>query len=613
MQIWAGIREIISNMLGINTVSSILGTMYNLYPLENNLMMEAIEEWGLMYQDKAEWLHEPDSGNPVYIASLGLPAFISSEKTRMALLEFESEITAPKLVKEEVNPNYFPPTTDKFGNVKVSGQSQTIYKEETIGTTERAEYMNEEYQRKVVGRLRNQIEYGVAKGSMIIKPYVRRVKEQLVAGVEDENAPDKYIMEFDFIQADCFYPLAFSEDVLTEVAFVQTKEDKGVTYTRLEHHKLIGNRVEITNKAFMSNSNTLVANITGANFGKEISLSSVPEWKDIPEKAVVCNVDRMLFGYFKMPMANTIDTKSPMGMSVFGRARTLIRDADMQYSRLLWEFEGGQLAIDIDRDAMGFMNDTEGGTHRVMSQLQNRLYRQIDLGESDTYKPFSPQLRDSSLINGLNTILMKIEDVCELSHGTLSDVAAEARTATEIKILRQRSYSSVQEIQKALQRALDGVIYTMDVYCTLYNIVGDVVKDENGKVDMKKLGRYEVSYDWDDSIIVDKDTELQKNMQLLSAGLKSKVEVRSWSEGETKQQAAEALERIARENQEAIERNMMVSSQMGKQINGGNDKESSKTGNETTKEGSDEEETKVVGQKPSQQEQMQNLSQNGTV
>lgn len=589
-------------MLGINTLSTVLGTLYNIAPLESSEMLKAIEEWGLMYQDKAEWLHEPDFGNPTYVASLGLPAFISSEKTRMALLEFESEITAPKVLKEEKNPNYFPPTTDQFGNIRVSGQSQTIYKEETIGETARAEYMNNEYQRKVVSRLRNQIEYGVAKGSMIIKPYVRKVKEQLVAGVEDADAPDKYIMEFDFIQADCFYPLAFSDDMLTEVAFIQTKEDKGVTYTRLEHHKLVGNRVEITNKAFMSNTNSLTSNITGANFGQEVPLSSVYEWKDIPPKAMVFNVDRMLFGYFKMPMANTIDTKSPMGMSVFGRAKTLIRDADMQYSRLLWEFEGGQLAIDIDRDAMGFMKDTKGGEHRVMTQLQERLYRQIDLGESDTYKPFSPQLRDNSLINGLNTILMKIEDVCELSHGTLSDVAAEARTATEIKILRQRSYSSVQEIQKALQRALDDVIYTMDVYCTLYNIVGDVVKDENGKVDMEKLGRYDVSYNWDDSIIVDKDTELQRNMQLLSAGLKSKVEVRSWAEGETKQQAAEALERIAKENQEAIERNMLVSSQMGQQVR-------DKSGSGESKE----EETKVVGQKPSQQEQMQAMSQQGTV
>lgn len=603
-------------MLGMNTVSSILGSMYNTVPLEGSAMMEAIEEWDLMYQNKAEWLHEPSVGSPVYIASLGLPALIASEKTRMVLLEFESEITAPKKVTEKANPNYFPPTTDEFGNVKVSGQSKTVWTEETVGATERADYMNEQYQRKVVARLRNQIEYGVAKGSMIIKPYVRRVKEQTVAGIEDPNAKDKYILEFDFIQAGCFVPLAHCGDMLTEVAFIQTKEDKGVTYTRLEHHKLVENHVEITNKAFMSNTNTLLSNITGANFGKEVPLTSVSEWKDIPPKAMVWNVDRMLFGYFKMPVANTIDTQSPLGMSVFGRAHDLIRDADKQYSRLLWEFEGGELAIDIDRDAMQFAKDQNGNDHRVMSTLQERLYRTIDLGESDTYKPFSPQLRDNSLINGLNTILMKIEDACDLSHGTLSDVAAEARTATEILILRQRSYSSVQEIQKALQNTLEDVVYAMNVYCTIYNIVGDVSKDSNGKVDTSKIGKYNVSFDWDDSLVVDKDTELAKNLQLLNAGLKSKVEVRAWAEGETKQQASEALERIAQENQESIERNMLVSSQLGQNVRDNNSTNNG-TGENSKKESTNNGTSPNNGapqppqqqQKPSQQEQMKNIQQ----
>lgn len=590
-------------MLGMNSISETLGQMYGVMPSTSTKMLEAIEDWTRMYQDEADWLHEPDMGNPVYVASLGLPAFISSEKTRMTLLEFESHITAPTKVEEVENPDYFPPTTDEFGNVKVSGKSKTVYKETVEGDTKRAEYMEDQYQTKVVDRLRSQIEYGVAKGSMIIKPYVLKSKAQDIAGVEDPDAPDVYRMEFDFIQADCFYPMAFQGDELTEVAFVQTKVDKGVTYTRLEHHKLVGNRVEITNKAYMSNSAALLSQITGANFGKEVPLTSVYEWKDIPPKATVGNVDRMLFGYFRMPEANNIDTHSPLGISCFGKAKKLIKDADMQYSRLLWEYEGGELAIDIDRDAMNFMKDENGNEHRVMSVLQQRLYRTIDLGESDTYRPFAPPLRDGSLVNGLNVILMKIEDVCALSHGTLSDVAAEARTATEIKILRQRSYSSIQEIQKALQKALEDVIYTMNVYCTLYNIVGDAPKGADGKVDTSKMGGYEASFNWDDSIIVDKDLELQKNFQMMDKGLKSKVDVRAWAEGETKQQASEALEKIAQENQEAIERNMLVSSQLGANVR----KDSGQDNNQNE----EEDKVKVTGQ--SQQELLKNLSQNGTV
>ena len=303
--------------------------------------------------------------------------------------------------------------------------------------------------------------------------------------------------------------------------------------------------------------------------GTEISLSEVPEWKDIPAHATVKNVSRLLFGYFKMPDANTIDPHSPLGMSGFAKAKYLIREADKQYSRLLWEYEGGELAIDIDRDALQFMEDAEGGGHSVMPSLQKRLWRQIDLGESDTYRPYSPALRDNSLINGLNTILMRIEDVCALSRGTISDVAAEARTATEFKILRQRSYSSNLEIQHALETALRDTVYAMNVYCTLYNIVGDVKYDDNGIVQAAEIGQYDVSFMWDDSILVDVESELQKRLTLQNAGLESKVGVRMWYYGETEKQARDALAKIDEERQEAIEKNMMVSSQLGASIGKG--------------------------------------------
>lgn len=566
------VREMIQRMLGINqTIEQTL----HIVPAVSNKMAEAIDEWNLMYQDKADWLHEPTFSDPTAVMSLGLPAFIASEKARMAVLELKSEITAPKKVEEVDNPEYFPPKTDALGNVTVSGKPKTIVTEETIGETARAEYMNEQYKNKLLSKLRTQLEYGLAKGSLIIKPYVKKVALQPIAGIDSDAqkqiSEDKYEIEFDFVQADCFYPFSFdSSGKLSEVAFLQTKVDKDTAYTRLEYHKLVGNTVTIINKAFENkNVNDSAINGLQASLGKEIELSKVPEWKDLPTQATVHNVDRLLFGYFKVPDANTIDPHSPLGISVFARAKNLIKEADKQYSRLLWEFEGGELAIDIDRDALQFQEGENGTGHSQLGTLQNRLYRKVDLGESDTYKPYSPQLRDTSLVNGLNTILMRIEDVCALSRGTISDVAAEARTATELKILRQRSYSSNAEIQFALETALRDVVYTMNVYCTLYNIVGDVPRDANGIVDTSKMGQYDVSFTWDDSIIVDVDTELQKRLTLMNSGISSKLEVRMWYFGETLRQAKEALDKIADESQQAIEQNMAMSSQLGQSIQNG--------------------------------------------
>ena len=538
-------------------------------PAVSSKMTEAIDRWTAMYEDNAPWIHEPDFANPVKVVSLGLPSFIASEKARMAVIELKSEITAPKKTEEKDNPKYFVPYIDpQTGELKSSGETKTIVEETFTSPTERAEFMNKEYQGKLLPKLRTQLEYGIAKGSLIIKPYVIKSKLQEVAGanVDASQLEDKYEFAFDFVQADCFYPFAFdSSGNLSEVAFIQTKTDKDRIYTRLEYHKLVGNKVIIKNSAYEANSIDGIANGSTISLGKQIPLTSVYEWKDIPESATIQNVDRLLFGYFKMPDANTIDPHSPLGISGFARAEKLIREADLQYSRLLWEYQGGEMAIDVDRDALQFIQDANGNSHTVNNVLQNRLYRTIDLGESDTYNVFAPALRDNSMINGLNTILMRIEDVVAMSRGTISEVASEARTATEIRVLKQRSYSSNLEIQKALEHALRDVIYTMDVYCTVYNIVKDV-KKIGDSIDLKSIGQYDVSFTWDDSILVDVETELNQKMTLLNSGVMSKKELRMWYFGETPRQAQDALDTISEESQQAIEQNAVASSQMGQMM-----------------------------------------------
>ena len=198
-----------------------------------------------------------------------------------------------------------------------------------------------------------------------------------------------------------------------------------------------------------------------------------------------------------------------------------------ELTRELMEFEGSELAIDIDRDALTLERDKDGNDITIHSKLQNRLYRKVDMNEESTYEVFSPTIRDGSLFNGLNNILMRIEDLCEMARGTLSDVNAEARTATEITVLKQRSYAANAQLQKSLEDTLKDVVYIMDVYTTLYELAPD--------------GDYDVSFEWDDSIQVDKESEMNKRLALVNAGISNKVEFRMWYFGETEQQAIQAL------------------------------------------------------------------------
>lgn len=556
MSLWSTITDkikgIFNKMIGKETIQEVL----HVTPIISTEMVNAINLWTRMYEGNSPWLKAPTDEDPSTVKSLGLPQLIASEKARTALIEFESEITTPIKDVKPATPNFM-----NENNIGTDGKPEPMVATHVVtedvpkGPTERAEYLNRQYA-KLKEALRVQIEYGIAKGGLVIKPYpVKHGKNEqntdmLTGSITDKAMNEEYTIEFDYIQANEFFPLAFdASGKITEAAFIQRKVDKDVVYSRLEYHKLDTdeNSVTVINKAYKTKSS-----VSSPDYlGEEIPLTEVPEWAMFSPETKVAHVNRLLFAYFKMPEANTIDTHSPLGVSGFDKVKGLIAEADKQYSRLLWEFEGGELAIDIDRQALKWLenpDDPEKG-HSVMGSLQQRLYRKVDLNDDNTYNVFSPQLRDQSLINGLNCILMRIEDGAGISRGTLSDVTSEAKTATELRMLRIRSYETNAHIQKAIEHALEDAIYVMNTYCTLYDITPD--------------GEYEVSYEWDDSIINDTDTELTKRMILIQNGIASKLETRMWYFGETERQAREALMRVQEESLESVALNVEQESMLG--------------------------------------------------
>lgn len=566
MSLFDKLKGVWNKMLGREVITQVLSVK----PAMSAAMINQIQLWSEMYEGRAPWLKEPDvtHGQFERVVSLGLPALIASEKARMATLEMESEITPPMKDVEKENPDYEPPSVDEeTGMVNMGRESMLITEPEPDGPTERADFMNEQY-KKVKKQIRRQLEYGIAKGGLVIKPYpiihndgeeTQSRDEETPGEGEDERLSSdkplpKYEMGFDYVQADKFYPLSFdSNGNLTEVAFLAHHVDKDKIYTRLEHHILEDHLLTVHNYAFVRTNvdGMLRGVIRNANdLGKPCSLTEVPQWANLEEEVKIKDVDKLLFGYFRMPEANTIDPYSPLGVSAYSRVVSLIKDADEQYSRMLWEFEGGELAVDVDRDALAMQTYNNGQIQTTLPAKQQRLFRKVDLNSEETYNVFSPPLRDESLSHGLNLILTRIEDVVGFSRGTISeDIGITVKTATELKINKQRSYATNKDIQQALEDALRDTVYAMDVYCKLYK--------------MTPPGEYQISFKWDDSIIVDTEVELEKRMAMINAGITSKLETRMWYFGETENQAKAALQKVEDEKKQSMETNIQAQAQLG--------------------------------------------------
>ncbi|MFR5148156.1 MAG: hypothetical protein ACLTER_00240 [Ruminococcus sp.] len=329
-----------------------------------------IEMWSALYKDKAPWL---DSN----IQSAGIAAAVAGEIARLTVLEVKSEVS---------------------GSAKAS-------------------YIDEIYQ-KVIEKLRIQVEYADAKGSLIFKPYVT------------SNG-----ISIQYIQGDNFFPLKFDTETITKCAFLDQFRRDNEIYSRIEIHTLKDGLLNIRNRAFVSRTEGLI--------GNEISVNSVPKWSELAQEMTFSGIDKLPFGYFKVPLGNNQDSKVRLELLYFQGLWNTFGEADRRYSQINWEYESKETAVHIAQSLLG-RNQSTG--EPVYPAGKKRLYRAVEYNTGVVDKPFmdtfSPDIRDTSYFNGWNHLMRMIEFDCNLAYGTISDPNNTDKTAEEIKASKQRSYSS---------------------------------------------------------------------------------------------------------------------------------------------------------------------------
>lgn len=345
---------------------------------------------------------------------------------------------------------------------------------------------------KAIENLNINLQKGLTSGAMVIKP------------VNSDTVQ--------YIPQSAFIPIEYDiNGKLTKVIFPEIKRISDFEYLiRLEYHSLdIINGLTITNRAFRSNSPDVL--------GKEILLSSVPEWSNLNETISYPLMKRQAFGYYVNPIANNIDN-SKMGVSIFESARELIKKADIQFGRLDWEFKSGERRINADVTA--FAKDEKGNPI-----ISDRLYRAFDI--TQLFQEFSPVLRETNYINGLEEYKRNIEFNVGLSYGDISNPNTVEKTATEIKSAKKRKYNTVTAIQKNLKNCLDDLAYAFAFYNSL------------------ATSDYGFVCSFRDSILVDDETERNQDIQDLRLGIMRPEEYRAKWYSETLEQAVQNLPQSA--------------------------------------------------------------------
>lgn len=291
------------------------------------------------------------------------------------------------------------------------------------------------------------------------------------------------IIKFNGVSWDFISPKEFaatSKDAkgnITGAIFISHSYERGESYTRLEYQRFENEVYKISNKAY-KNKQKASGKVM---LGDEIPLSSVEEWMNITPEVEINDLERPLFGYYRVPGTNIVDEYSPLGESVFANAIEELKAIDIAVSRKNAEIE--------DSKHLTFVSQVALRTAKTSGIKLPRFIVGLGAGVNDSeasaVKEHTPTLRTNERIEDINFDLSLCGIKCGFSEGVfVMNGQSGMVTATQIESDDRDTIQTIKAERDALKDAIEQAIDGANAYADLYKLA--------------PFGTYEIKCDFGD-------------------------------------------------------------------------------------------------------------------
>lgn len=322
----------------------------------------------------------------------------------------------------------------------------------------------------------------------------------------------------DYIRAEMIYPLSWDNGDITECAFGSTRVIDGKETVYLQIHRL-GNvdDGEKPEEYYIENK------YIDAKDGKEMGIP------DSIEALISTGSTTPLFQIITPNICNNIDLDSPLGISVFANCIDQLKGCDLIYDSYMNEFVLGRKRILVPISAAKMQMQQDGVTTPTFDPDDTVYYqlpgdRQSDLKLTEVDMSIRAAEHELGIQRSLDILSLKTG----MGTGRYQFDSSGVKTATEVISDKSDLYQNRQKNAIVINAAILNMV--------------SVVAFLDQEVSV------EATVDFDDSIIEDTNTIIDKNIKLVNGGLRSKIkaimEINKCSEKE----AEKELHRIAEDN-----------------------------------------------------------------
>lgn len=359
--------------------------------------------------------------------------------------------------------------------------------------------------------------------------YVPRVIGQEISESGDIVPGNASGIVLDYVTIENIYPLSWQNGYISECAFSSevTREGKDYLYLQIHRREDNGNYV-IENRIYRYDNEQLA----------DEQLVNVKGFENIPP-VVHTGSDKRQFVIDRPNIANNINYLLPTGIAIYANAIDVLQGVDIAYDSYVNEFKLGKKRIMVKPSAAQYLDgtpafDPDDVVFYVMPE---------DTEDGAVVTPIDMTLRTAEHNTGIQDQLNILSSKCGFGETYYRFDGGSVATATQVISENSTMFRTIKKMEIVLEQALVEL-------CRILLRLGNTAMNAALNKDV------EISIDFDDSIIEDKQTDFTRDMQLLTAGIMNDWEFRmKWmNEDEATAKAAlPKMQDMTTEGQEEVE------------------------------------------------------------
>lgn len=447
-----------------------------------------IEEWRSWYRGNVR-------GFSFYRVHTGQGTYTRRKRSSLGMAKKVSEDIADLLLNERVK-------------ITISDDQTAAFVNAILGNNHFLVLGNEYQERKAY------------TGTVAYVPYLYNIEM-----ADDGTVLDAQI-GIEYISAQNIYPVSWNNGRVTECVFTIPKTVNRKKYIQVQHHKKVNGQYVI--------ENTVLEAVPGSKEGKELSEE---EWKSLlPFSNMAARVEtgseEPQYVLDRLNIVNNADDdeSNPMGIAIFANAIDILKGLDMTYDSYCNEFELGRKRVFV---APEMVKNKDGS---LAFDPEDTVFYKMPEDYSEKSKEgmiheMNMELRADQHSKGINDGLNYLSFKCGFGTERYKFDGSGVKTATEVISENSDMYRTLKKHEIILS---DAIIELVQIIIRLGIAIGFKLQQDT-----------EISIDFDDSIIEDKQAERQQDRQDVSMGAMPLWEYRAKYYGETPEKAKAAVQQPA--------------------------------------------------------------------